>query len=128
MTARHDSTLMKANDSVHSGGSPDSVKARIDRIGVSADSTTNFTQEPFDRLAEMEINSFSDTFEYNNIRGIFWLEDRLPARNMTFDEAFNRVMAVFQPQREKEWLQKLRDKYNVKVHVKKLRKAYTKDL
>lgn len=128
MTARHDSTLMKAKDFVNSGGSPDSVKARIDRIGVSADSTTNFTQEPFDRLAEMEINSFSDTFEYNNIRGIFWLEDRLPARNMTFDEAFNRVMAVFQPQREKEWLQKLRDKYNVKVHVKKLRKAYNKDL
>ncbi|MCP9292758.1 peptidylprolyl isomerase [Gracilimonas sediminicola] len=127
MTARHDSTLMKAKDFVNNGGSPDSVKVRIDRIGVSADSTTNFTQEPFDRLSEMEIDSFSETFEYNKIRGIFWLEDRLQARNMTFDEAFNRILAEFQPQREKEWLQQLRDKYNVKVHVKKLRKAFDKD-
>ncbi|WP_421774609.1 peptidylprolyl isomerase [Gracilimonas sp.] len=127
MTSRHDSTLTKAKDFVNNGGSPDSVKVRINRIGVSVDSTTNFTQEPFDRLGEMDIDSFSETFEYNNIRGIFWLEDRLPARNMTFDEAFNRILAEFQPQREKEWLLQLRDKYKVKVYVKKLRKAFDKD-
>lgn len=126
-TARHDSILMKAKTFINNGGSPDSVKNNVDKLGVSVDSTTVFAQEPFDKLAGMEEGSFSETFEYNNIRGMFWLQDRLSARSMTFEEAFNRLLAEFQPQREKEWLQKLRDKYNVKVNVKKLQNAYKKD-
>jgi hypothetical protein len=58
---------------------------------------------------------------------MFWLEERLPARTMTFDEAFNRVLATFQPIREQEWLAELRSKYNIKVHGNRLKKAFRND-
>ena len=127
ITARHDSILMKAKTFVNEGGSPDSLEANFQRLGVSSDSTTTFIEEPFDKLQDMELDSFSETFKYNNVRGLFWLEDRLPPRKMTFEEAFNRILAEFQPEREKEWLQELRDKYDIKANINKLRKAYQKD-
>ena len=74
----------------------------------------------------MSENSFSEPFDYNN-RGMFWLEERLPARNMTFDEAFNRVLSTYQPIREQEWLAELRSEYNIKVHRNKLKSAFRKD-
>jgi|TARA_R100000388_G_scaffold95028_1_gene85840 peptidyl-prolyl cis-trans isomerase SurA len=126
LTARNDSTLMKAKAFVNNGGSPDSLRSNIERLGVAVDSTTNFTEDPFDRLAEMSENSFSEPFDYNN-RGMFWLEERLPARNMTFDEAFNRVLSTYQPIREQEWLAELRSEYNIKVHRNKLKSAFRKD-
>lgn len=127
LTALHDSTLQKAVTFIENGGSPDSLKLHVKQLGVSFDSTTSFTQEPFDKLQEMEVQSFSESFEYNNIRGMFWLEDRLPARTMTFDEAFGRLVSEIQPQREKEWLEELRTTYKVKANFGKLRKAYQKD-
>lgn len=127
LTARHDSTLQKAVTFIENGGSPDSLKLHINQLGVSTDSTTGFTQEPFDKLQDVEEQSFSEIFDYNNVRGIFWLEDRLPARTMTFDEAFGRLVSEFQPQREQEWLEELRTTYKVKANFAKLRKAYKKD-
>ncbi len=127
LTARQDSTLQKAITFVENGGSPDSLKLHINRLWISSDSTTNFTQEPFDRLQDMEVQSFSEIFDYNNMRGVFWLVERLPARSMTFEEAFGRLISEFQPQREQEWLEKLRSTYNVKANLKKLRTAYQKD-
>jgi len=127
LTARNDSTLMKAIAFVNDGGSPDSLRPNIERLGVAIDSTTNFTEEPFDKLAEMSEDSFSEPFDYNSNRGMFWLEDRLPSRNMTFDEAFNRVLSTYQPIREQEWLAELRSEYNIKVHGNKLKSAFRKD-
>jgi peptidyl-prolyl cis-trans isomerase SurA len=127
LTAQDDSTLMKAKEFVNAGGSPDSLRANIDRLNVSVDSTIAFTEEPFGRLSEMNEQSFSEIFEYKSIRGMFWLEERLPARTMTFDEAFNRVLATFQPIREQEWLAELRSKYNIKVHGNRLKKAFRND-
>lgn len=127
LTARHDSTLNKAIEFINEGGSPDSLKAHIKRLGVSSDSTITMTEAPFDILQEMEPDSFSEKFDYNNFRAVFWLEDWLTARPMTFDEAFNRIFSSFQPQREQEWIEKIRDKYDIETNYKNLRKAYQKD-
>ncbi|MEX0845915.1 MAG: peptidylprolyl isomerase [Balneolaceae bacterium] len=127
LTARHDSTLNKAITFINEGGSPDSLRKNIERLGVISDSTISLTQEPFDMLRDMEIHTFSEKFDYNNLKAVFWLEDRLPARKMNFEEAFNRLMSVFQPQREQEWIEELNNKYNIKADFKKLRKAYQKD-
>jgi peptidyl-prolyl cis-trans isomerase SurA len=127
ITARKDSTLDKAVAFMKAGGSPDSLKAHIEHIGVSVDSTSGYSQEPFDRLEEMKANSFSDRFEYNNLKGIFWVKEWLPARKMTFDEAFNRLLSEFQPIREKEWIAQLHSQYQIKVYPKKLKKAFNKD-
>lgn len=124
ITARHDSTLEKAVDFVNSGGSPDSLRSNFTRLSVNSDSTNVPLDEPFTKLSEMDTQSFSDMFDYNNRRGIFWLEEELDARTMTFDEAFNRLITEFQPQREQEWIDHLREKYNVTPDFESLQKAY----
>lgn len=127
ITARKDSTLNKAVAFVQEGGSPDSLKSKIERIGVSVDSTSGYSQEPFDRLKDMKANTFSESFEYNKLQGVFWVKEWLPARKMTFDEAFNRLLSEFQPTREKEWIAQLHSQYKIKVYSKKLQKAFNKD-
>lgn len=127
ITAREDSSIEKAISFIENGGSPDSLTANIENISVSSDSTSDFSEEPFDKLKEMEEQSFSSSFPYNNRVSIFWLEERLPARAMTFDEAFNRLLSEFQPQREKEWLEELRGTYDVQVNKENLKKAYNQE-
>ncbi|MDR9415606.1 MAG: peptidylprolyl isomerase [Gracilimonas sp.] len=127
LTARHDSTLNKAIDFVNNGGSPDSLRANIDRLGVRMDSTSMIQDKPYTRLKSMDPQSFSEIFDYNEGKAVLWLQQVLPARQMTFKEAFNRIFSEYQPQREQEWLEELRDKYNVQPHFDKLRTAYRQD-
>ena len=44
------------------------------------------------------------------------LNDVLPARKMTFDEAFNRLLSDYQPVREENWMQRLRNKYQIQAY------------
>ena len=80
-----------------------------------SDSTGIFEGEPFTRLAEMETGKISEYFTYNNRKAFFVLNDVLPARKMTFDEAFNRLLSDYQPIREQNWLRRLRDKYQIQA-------------
>ncbi len=75
----------------------------------------------------MEENSLSEIFNYNSRKGFFYLNDILSPRKMTFDEAFNKLLADYQPEREEKWLSNLRSTYNIKVYQENLRKAYEED-
>lgn len=115
VSARYDSTLKKAEDFISLGGHPDSLRVNDYPVAVMSDSTGIFEGEPFTRLAEMETGKISEYFTYNNRKAFFVLNDVLPARKMTFDEAFNRLLSDFQPIREQNWLRRLRDKYQIQA-------------
>lgn len=127
LTASHDSTLNEAIQFVHEGGKVDSLKTTIEGLRVSSDSTSSSLSEPFDKLKDMESKTFSNKFDYNNSRGVFWLEDKLEARKMTFDEAFSQLLNEYQPQKEQEWMERLREKFNIVPNYSQLREAYQKD-
>ncbi|MFD2532271.1 peptidylprolyl isomerase [Gracilimonas halophila] len=127
LTARHDSTLDKAIQFVYKGGSVDKLSSAIDGLRISSDSVSISFTEPFDRLGNMKPETFSNKFHYNNSRGVFWLQDKLRARKMTFDEAFNKLLKKYQPLREQEWLESLREKYDVSSDLNQLLEAYQKD-
>ena len=116
ISTRYDSTLKKAEDFIVQGGHPDSLRANGFPVAVMSDSTGIFQGEPFTRLAEMEIGNISEYFTYNNRKAFFVLNDVLPARKMTFDEAFNRLLSDYQPIREEIWLQRLRNKYQIQAY------------
>lgn len=115
VSARYDSTLKKAEDFISQGGHPDSLRANDYPVAVMSDSTGIFVGEPFTRLAEMETGKISEYFTYNGRKAFFILNDVLPARKMTFDEAFNRLLSDYQPIREQNWLRRLRDKYQIQA-------------
>ena len=115
ISARYDSTLKKAEDFIFQGGHPDSLRVHDYPVAVMSDSPGIFEGEPFTRLAEMETGEISEYFIYNNRKAFFILNDVLPARKMTFDEAFNRLLSDYQPIREQNWLRRLRDKYQIQA-------------
>lgn len=127
LSALTDTSLQKGIDFVKQGNSPDSVRTYFPKVAINKDSTGVFTDEPYDRLEGMKEGTFSDKFEYKRRSAIFYLNEILPARQMSFDEAFNRVLADYQPQREEKWLANLRKNYKVKVDLKKLKQAFDKD-
>jgi hypothetical protein len=116
VSARYDSTLKRAEDFILEGGHPDSLRANDFPVAVMSDSTGIFQGEPFTRLAEMEVGNISEYFTYNNRKAFFVLNAVLPARKMTFDEAFNRLLSDYQPVREENWLQRLRNKYQIQAY------------
>lgn len=124
ISSSRDSSLQKAITFVQSGNSPDSIRANGISVGVISDSTGSFQGEPFDLLDSMTENSFSEVFEYNSRKAIFYLNRILPSRKMTFEEAFNKLLADHQPIRENNWLTSLREAYNVQVYLENLERAY----
>jgi peptidyl-prolyl cis-trans isomerase SurA len=127
ITSRQDSNIQKAIDFVNAGNAPDSIRKEGIPVGVSTDSTGAFSGEPFDILPRMEPGTFSNIFDYNNRKGVFYLHDVLPARKMTFEEAFNRLLGDYQPVRENAWLERMRSTYNVETYPEKLKEAYAKE-
>lgn len=124
VTSSRDTSLQKAIDFVIEGNSPDSIRANGISVGVVSDSTGAFQGEPFDKLASMEVNTFSEIFEYSNRKGVFYLNEVLPARTMTYREAFNRLVSDYQPEREANWINRLRTNYDIKLYPENLEKTY----
>lgn len=120
-----DSSLQNAIDFIEQGGSPDSIRTHGIAVAVSSDSTGAYQGEPFDKLSDMEAGTFSEWFEYNDRQSVFYLNDILPPRRMTFEEAFNRLLTVYQPVREQNWLERMRDMYEVKTFPESLEEAYS---
>lgn len=124
ISSSRDTTIQKAIDFVLAGNSPDSIRANGIMVGVVSDSTGTFQGEPFNKLVDLELNSFSEIFEYNNRKAVFYLNEVLPARKMLFEEAFNKLLAEYQPVREQKWLSNLRKMYEVKLYPENLSQAY----
>lgn len=124
ITSRADSNLDKAKAFILEGNSPDSLVKNGYSVGVNTDSTGAFQGEPFTMLSEIEEGAFSTKFEYSNRKGIFYLIKKLPARPMTLEEAYQRVVSDYQPVREEKWLQNLRDTYNIEAYPEQLEALY----
>ena len=127
MSSINDSVLTEAIEFVMQGNSPDSIRTYHPRVSIQMDSTGVFTEEPYDRLESMTPNTFSEEFDFRRRTAVFYLSDILPARRMTFDESFGRLLAEYQPIRESKWLEVLRKKYKVKPDIKRLRRAFKED-
>ena len=121
ISARYDTTLVKAQKFIEEGGSPDSLRANDIPVAVMSDSTGLFQGEPFTRLADMTEGELSEYFTYKNRQAFFVLNERLPARKMTFEEAFNRVLSDYQPIREQLWLDRLNKRYSIQSYPDTIR-------
>lgn len=128
ITSSRDTTLQKAIDFINEGNMPDSARANGISVGVVFDSTGTFQGEPFDKLSRMDEDSFSEVFEYNNRKGVFYLKEILPPRKMTFDEAFNKLMSDYQPIREENWLKSMRTKYSVTSYPQKVEELFNEQI
>lgn len=120
LSAVADSTLDKAVAAFQSGIVPDSLRNDITGLIVRRDIINSLQDEPFDRLKNLTDGEFTEYFDYRNRRTVLLMEEVKKPRPMTFDEAYNRLVAQYQPVREETWMEGIRQKYAVKAYHEKL--------
>jgi len=119
--AREDSLLQKSIQLKSSGVVRDSIRSQIPGIVIVEDSVSVTTEEPYVLLGSLEPGQYSEPFEYRNRFAVFQLVSNLPARQMTYDEAFFRLVSDYQPAREEKYMKSLRDKYRVRTWPNRIR-------
>ncbi|MEX0779328.1 MAG: peptidylprolyl isomerase [Balneolales bacterium] len=120
LSADEDSTLNKAINTIYSGISLDSLINSIQGLVVRRDIINNLEEDPFDKLTGLSDGEFTEYFDYSNRRTTLLLEEIQLPRTMTFDEAYNKLVAQYQPIREKSWMEEIRRTYSVQPYHEKL--------
>lgn len=124
IVAQDDSTIQKAYQLLSDGVAPDSLRKQLNRVQVRYDTTGYIESMPYSKLVDIQAGSYTQPFAYNKRQNIMYLHQVLKPRQMTFKEAFDRVFSAYQPQREKAWVQQLRNLYDVQSYPGRLRKAF----
>jgi hypothetical protein len=113
VTADSDSILENAMEVVKSGVPVDSIRAHVSGLILRTDIINSLADFPFNHLDGLEPGDFSEIFTFRNRPTVLFLSEILEPRQMTFDEAFMRVVSDYQPIREEEWMSRLREYYAV---------------
>lgn len=109
-------------DSLHAAGvSLDSLRARHSGMVFLRDSSESVDTEPWNLLPEMRPGEVSEEFEFRSIPSRLGLEQILPERGMTFEEAYYRVFSDLQPTLEADYHASLRKRYNIREYPKRIR-------
>jgi len=111
-----DSTLDQVRQSVLAGTPIDSLRNSFPGLLIRADVINTLSEFPYDFLDGLNPGEFSDYFDFRNRRTTLMLDRVEESRNMTFDEAFFRVVSDYQPVRELEWVNTLRRRFNVEMY------------
>lgn len=113
ISAENDSLLNLAIEQYNNGVNVDSIKNALENVWAYTDTVSYVDEKPLNRLKEMETGSLSDQFSYKKRPSVLIYHEKIAPRQMTFEEAYNKLVATYQPQREDQWIEHLRNKYDV---------------
>lgn len=119
-SANSDSLLNIGLTYFEEGEHPDSIEAKIDGLVAITEEVRELDNEPLEHLQGQPEGYMTETFTWRSRPTVLYLHEILEPRQMTFEEAYNRAASDYQPIREKEWLQAMRERYNVKSYPDKL--------
>jgi peptidyl-prolyl cis-trans isomerase SurA len=120
VAANNDSTLTVAITRLQEGVTPDSLRNEIPNLLIRSDVINDLTQSPFSNLQGLAEGEISERFEYRNRVTVFLLDRIEPARTMSFEEAYFRIVSEYQPIREQNWVNRLREIHNVTMHPERI--------
>lgn len=113
ITANSDSSLSRVLDLINQGKSIEEIRSQISGLVVRNDVLSDISQDPYSKLATLVPGTYTEIFMYRNRPTVFMLERKEEARDMSFEEAYFRVVSEYQPIREEMWLQRIRNKFRV---------------
>lgn len=125
ITADSDEKLADARKIIEHGLPIEDIREAVTGLILRTDIINNIDDFPFNHLSGLNNGGFSEIFEYRNRPTMLYLEEILEPRQMTFDEAYMKLDSDYQPIREREWLDRLREHYNVVHHSERLRRILT---
>ncbi|MDV7393053.1 hypothetical protein RZS08_16900, partial [Arthrospira platensis SPKY1] len=110
------SSLIQAYDAYLNGTKDlDALKEAYPRVIFRADSTSYLSEEPYTRLETLADDHASDIFSFKGRKTILHKIGWLPARPMTYDEAQFRVISDYQEIREREWVDRIHQRYAIRL-------------
>lgn len=127
-SAAHDSVINKGIDMYNSGVPVDSLNGKIQGLTVRRDIITNLDEHPLNLLADLDEGEYTEPYTFRARRNLLLLKTIHEPRQMTFEEAYHRLVSDYQPLREQEWLQALRQRYSVKTYPERLQKIASERL
>jgi peptidyl-prolyl cis-trans isomerase SurA len=119
-SATNDSTLAVARSLMLSGMPTDTVRTRVQGIIIREDAVSSLEGEPHSALKDVGQFELTENFVFRGRPTFLYLKAIDPARPMTFEEAYFRVVTDYQPIRERQWLDGLRARYNVAVYPERI--------
>ncbi|TNE70883.1 peptidyl-prolyl cis-trans isomerase [bacterium] len=124
ISTQKDSTLLAIKDSLAKGINIDTVKAQFKGVFMVQDILTDISEDPYYRLGTLKEHETTEVFDYKKRKTALYLSEILEPRQMTFDEAFYRIVADYQPIREKNWIESLRNQYKKTIFKEALEKSF----
>jgi len=121
MASRNDSLLIYSQQLLRDGLPTDSLRNRIAGLSVVSETISDLSNEPFDKLQGLAAGDFTDIFEFRNSRNLLFLEGIRQPEQMTFQDAFFRLVSEYQPIREDEWNNFLKRKYSIQSFPQNIR-------
>ena len=111
VSARSDSLIELTHQQVSEGEHPSSLANQYEDLSVHFDSTRNSNSSSYEQLKSMDEHSLSEIFSRGVYKSFYYLDKILEPRIMTFNEAYRRIVSDYQPIREEQFMNYLRDKY-----------------
>ncbi|MFU8811683.1 MAG: peptidylprolyl isomerase [Balneolaceae bacterium] len=120
LASRQDSIVLEGIRAYEQGLSDDELRELIPQLSIVRDETANILSNPYHILTTLSEGEISEPFTYRNRSAVFILNEVLPPRPMTFEEAFHRVATDFQPIREEQFMEQLRNTYNLRIYSERI--------
>jgi len=116
ISSRSESLIEQSHTKVSEGIHPSSLSEQFEDLSIHYDSTRNSNSSSYEQLKKMEEQSASKIFSRGVYKSFYFLDKILEPRTMTFNEAYRRVVSDYQPIREEQFMNYLRDKYDPELY------------
>ncbi len=105
-----------ALNNVRDGIHPSDLPVLFEDLTILHDSTRSRHSSHFSYISQLSPGESTDMIERGSLHSFYYLEKIDPSRSMTFDEAFFRVASDYQPIREEQFLNRLRESWQVNLY------------
>lgn len=124
ISSSKDSLLNVVKNEILKGTAIDSIKKMHKSVFMIEDILSDVSEEPYYRLEKIKAGEVTEIFDYKKRSTILYLKEVLEPRGMNFDEAFYRVVADYQPIREKNWIESLRSRYKTIINAQQVERSF----
>ncbi len=111
-----ESVMKEVHSLLADGTETSELSAQFKTLEIKADSTFRKQSAEYSILEELQPGKFSEPLTVDGKVSVYILDEVLEPRILTFGEAFDRVFSDYQPIREENYINRLKERYSVKLY------------
>jgi peptidyl-prolyl cis-trans isomerase SurA len=120
ISAASDSIMQVVHKELSNGTRVKELSKQFDRIAIYEDSTSYSQNPAYPTLETLQTGEFSEPVSVNDRVIVYILNQVKSERIVSFEEAYDRVFTDYQPIREENYNNKLKQRYNLQLYPENL--------